>query len=385
MSGAEMTLVRMTPHMADRGHSISTLIKRGSPAINDMHRLGLKAQPQRISGKANVAAVPLLARAARQYRADIVQSSLSTASWWSGWLEHCGGPPSIGHVHGFTSAKWHRHQSHLLAVSNAVKLDLIAQGIQGDRITVLHNALAPDEFVADRDPRLVRAELGADAATPVVGTFAHLSPKKGHSDLFEAIPTVLEQLPNAQFWIVGDGSLHDELHQKAERGGFLSSVRLLGYRRDVANLMNSIDVMALPSHREPCALVYVEAALSRKPSVGCRSGGAPESVEEGETGLLAPVGDSAAMAGALLQLLTNRDYASKMGQAAYDRAVDIFGWDRFIDTLERVYEQVLDESSAFRSRSHSRIVKYAKRALAPHFAPRPFVQPHFRAACSASS
>jgi glycosyltransferase involved in cell wall biosynthesis len=348
MSGAEMQLVRMTPHMEARGHAISTVIKRGSPAVIDMHRLGLHAEPHRISGKLNPAAISRIARAARQYRADVVQSSLSTASWWSGWLERCGGPPSIGHVHGFTSAKWHRYQSHLLAVSNAVKLDLVAQGIQGDRITVLHNALAPNEFFATRDPRLVRAELGADADTPIVGTFAHLSPKKGHSELFDAIPTVVKKLPNAQFWIVGDGGMYDELHTKAKQAGFLSNIRFLGYRRDVANLMNAIDLMVLPSHREPCALVYVEAALSRKPSVGCRSGGAPESIEEGETGLLCTVGDSDAMASAILQLLTNRDYASKMGHAAYDRAIDIFGWQHFIATLERVYERVLDESAAFR-------------------------------------
>jgi glycosyltransferase involved in cell wall biosynthesis len=348
MSGAETTLVRMTPHMEARGHAISTLIKRGSPAITDMQRLGLKAQSRRISGKMNVAAISRIARAARQYRADIIQSSLSTASWWSGWLERCGGPPSIGHVHGFTSAKWHRHQSHLLAVSNAVKLDLVAQGIRGDRITVLHNALSPDEFVATRDPRLVRAEVGADADTPVVGTFAHLSPKKGHSDLLDAIPTVLRQLPNAQFWIVGDGKLYDELHKKAAQAGFLPNIRFLGYRRDVANLMNAIDLMVLPSHREPCALVYVEAALLRKPSIGCRSGGAPESIEEGETGLLCTVGDNNAMANAILQLLTNRECAANMGQAAYDRAIDMFGWQQFIATLERVYERVLDESAAFR-------------------------------------
>ena len=89
------------------------------------------------------------------------------------------------------------------------------------------------------------------------------------------MPTVLSELPNAQFWIVGEGRLWEELHHTAEATGVMQNVRFLGFRRDVANLMNAIDVMCLPSQREPCALVYVEAALSRKPSIGCRSGGAP--------------------------------------------------------------------------------------------------------------
>ena len=351
MSGAEMQLVRMTPHMIARGHDVATIIKRNSPAIAEMHRLGLAAQPRRISGKFNPFALPALARAAREHRAEIIQSTLSTASWWSGWLERFGGPPSIGHVQGFTSALWHRHQTHLLAVSNAVKQHLVNQGIPPERFTVLHNAMSPDDFYATRDPLIVRAEHGAEADTPVVGTFAHLSKKKGHFDLFAAMPAVLRELPKTQFWIVGQGKLWRELHEIAEKTGVMNNVRFLGFRRDVADLMNAIDVMALPSRREPCALVYVEAALSRKPCIACRSGGAPESIEDGQTGILVPTRDSAAIAESLLSLLTNRDRSTRMGQAAYERAVGLFGWDRFIYTLEQVYERVLDESAANRKSS----------------------------------
>jgi glycosyltransferase involved in cell wall biosynthesis len=348
MSGAEMQLVRMTPHLAARGHTIETIVKRNSPAIGEMHRLGLNALPRRVTGKFRPIALAALVRAARQHRAEIVQSTLSTASWWAGWLEKMGGPPSIGHVQGFTSAIWHRNQTHLLAVSNAVKQYLVDQGIPQERFTVLHNALSPDDFYATRDPLLVRSELGADADTPVVGTFAHLSKKKGFYDLFAAMPAVLRELPKAQFWIVGQGKLWHELHQIARDSGVMDNVRFLGFRRDVPELMNAIDVMALPSRREPCALVYVEAALSRKPCIACRSGGAPESIEDGQTGMLVPVKDSEAIAQAVLTLLTNRDQAARMGKAAYERAVGLFGWDRFIHTLEDVYERVLDETSGNR-------------------------------------
>jgi glycosyltransferase involved in cell wall biosynthesis len=348
MSGAEMQLVRMTPHITARGHAVATIIKHNSSAIGEMRRLGLAVQPRRVSGKLSAIALPALARCAREHRAEIIQSTLSTASWWSGWLERLGGPPSIGHVQGFTSAIWHRHQAHLLAVSNAVKQHLVNQGLPPERFTVLHNAMSPDDFYATRDPLIVRAEHGAEVDTPVVGTFAHLSKKKGHFDLFAAMPTVLRELPKTQFWIIGQGPLWHELHEIAERTGVMRSVRFLGFRRDVADLMNAIDVMALPSRREPCALVYVEAALSRKPCIACRSGGAPESIEDGLTGLLVPARESAAIAGSLLSLLTNRGRATGMGQAAYERALGLFGWDRFIYTLEQVYERVLDESAANR-------------------------------------
>jgi glycosyltransferase involved in cell wall biosynthesis len=341
MSGAETQVLRVTRRMRERGHTMPVLVKNGSSAVAEMRNRGFDVETARIGGKINVLALPVIARAARRHGVDLVQSNLSTASWWCGWLEAFGGPKSVGHVHGFTSASWHRRQSHLLAVSGAVRDDLIEQGIPGDRITVLWNALDASEFVPTRDPLAVRAEFGADANTPVIGTFGHLSVKKGHRELFAAMPHVLRTFPTAQFWIVGQGPLRDELEATARAGGYLDSVRLAGYRRDAADVMNALDVFCLPSHREPCALVYVEAALLGKPIVACRAGGAPESIADGETGLLAPPQQAAGIAEALLTLLENRDAARRMGQAGHDRACELFNWPRYVATLEGVYDRVL--------------------------------------------
>jgi glycosyltransferase involved in cell wall biosynthesis len=341
MSGAETQVCRLTKQMRARGHEMRILVKHDSSALEEMQRRLSDVYPARIGGKGNVFAVPKLIRIARRHRAELLQSNLSTASWWCGWAETFGGPKTIGHVHGFTSARWHRRQSHLLAVSGAVRDDLVEQGIPAERITVLHNALSPEEFTPTRDPLDVRAEFGADAKTPVVGTFAHLSEKKGYRELFGAMPRILKGAPTTQFWIMGTGALRSELEETARAGGFLNSVRFAGFRRDSADVMNAIDVLALPSRREPCALVYVEAALLAKPIVACRAGGAPESVAEGETGILVPVNDSLAIAEAVLALLENRDVARRMGQAGRDRALDIFSWAKFIATLEGVYDKVL--------------------------------------------
>jgi glycosyltransferase involved in cell wall biosynthesis len=345
MSGAEMQLVRLTRRMEARGHSMPVVVKSNSPANAEFERLGIEIDRRSISGKFNPRAYWALARATRDYRPEIIQSTLSSASWWSGWLERMGGPPTLGHVQGFTSASWHRQQSHLLAVSNAVKQDMVEQGIAADKITVLYNALAPEEFVPRRGIAEVRAELGADDDTFIVGTIAHLSEKKGYRELFAAIPQVLEQFPKTQFWVAGQGDLRGELEKQAVEQGFARQVRFLGFRRDAADLMNAIDLFALPSHREPCALVYIEAALRAKPIVACRAGGAPESIADGETGLLVPPRDAKALAEAILTLADHRNWARRMGQAGRERALDIFSWERFTNTLEGVYERMLDEAA----------------------------------------
>jgi glycosyltransferase involved in cell wall biosynthesis len=345
MSGAEMQLARLTRRMEARGHAMPVVVKSNSSANAEFERLGLAIDRRAIRGKFNPRALVALSQAVRAHRPEIVQSTLSSASWWSGWLERWGGPPSIGHVQGFTSATWHRQQRHLLAVSNAVKQHLVAQGVRAEKITVLYNALAPEEFVPRRTSAEVRAEMGADDDTLVIGTIAHLSEKKGYRELFAAIPLVLARFPGAQFWIVGQGDLRGELEQQARDGGFWPRVRFLGFRRDAADLMNALDVFALPSHREPCALVYIEAALSAKPIVACRAGGGPESIADGETGVLVPPRDATALAEAILALAENRGWSRRMGLAGRERARYMFSWERFIETLEAVYERVLEETA----------------------------------------
>ncbi|MEM9659467.1 MAG: glycosyltransferase family 4 protein, partial [Planctomycetota bacterium] len=120
-----------------------------------------------------------------------------------------------------------------------------------------------------------------------------------------------------------------------------ASVRFTGFRRDAANLMNAIDIMALPSHREPFGLVYLEAAILQKPVVACAAGGALESIAHGESGLLAPVGDEVGIAEAIGALLDNRAWAGELGRRGRERVIDLFNWNRFTRRLETVYEKVL--------------------------------------------
>jgi glycosyltransferase involved in cell wall biosynthesis len=327
--------------MQARGHLFSTIIKRSSPAVEEMRRLGLQVDDLPIGGKLNVAALAILAHRARQLRAHVVQSTLSTASWWCGWLERLGGPPSIGHVHGFTSSFWHSQQSHLIACSKAVKLDLVQKGIHADRVSVIHYGVDPNDQRRTRTEADVRAELGVDAATPVVGTFAHLSLKKGYRELVRAAELVLNHIPNAQFWCFGEGPLRKELREQAQRAGIADRFRLLGFRRDVPDLMRAVDVMCLPSHREPFGLVYIEAALAEKPVIACEAGGALEIIEHGETGFLVRPQNVPDLTQAILALLDNRDHAAKMGRRGRELALERFTWRNYVERLRQVYGRVL--------------------------------------------
>ena len=352
--------------MCDASHVVHRCVTSCNRIVRELKAEGLELESLRIGGKANLLAVPRLFRAVRRHRADVTHSHLSSASWWCGWLTQLGGPPSIGHVHGFTSAHWHNRQTHLIACSAAVKTDLIDKGIPGGRITVMHYPVDPSDQPPTRLSAHVRAEFGADAHTPIVGTFAHLSPKKGYRELVRAARLVLDRLPKAQFWCFGDGPLREEIAEQARVLGIADRFKLLGFRRDVPDLMRAVDVMCLPSHREPFGLVYVEAGLAGKPVIAC-DGGAPEVIAHGETGLLVPrpfplsasgfssvspskrfwfggpttyppAENISALAEAILTVLDNRSQAAAMGRRGRELALERYGWPKYLAQLNGLYD-----------------------------------------------
>ena len=113
--------------------------------------------------------------------------------------------------------------------------------------------------------------------------------------------------------------------------------------------MRAIDVMALPSHREPFGLVYVEAALCERPTVACDAGGAPEIVSHGETGLLIPPRNTTSISKAILELLTNKRTAAEMGRRGRQRCLDLFSWNQYVRDLRELYERVINDSVRNRS------------------------------------
>ena len=130
------------------------------------------------------------------------------------------------------------------------------------------------------------------------------------------------------------------------RLGIADRFRLFGFRRDVPDLMRAIDVMCLPSHREPFGLVYVEAALAEKPVIACDAGGAPEIIAHGETGLLVRPQNVPDLAEAILTLLDNRDHAAAMGRRGRELALDRFSWPSYLARLRDVYDRVLGREPA---------------------------------------
>jgi glycosyltransferase involved in cell wall biosynthesis len=166
---------------------------------------------------------------------------------------------------------------------------------------------------------------------PLVGNVARLAPQKDHRTLIEAARLV----PEAEFVVASDGELRGELERLADG----SRVRFLGARDDVPAVLASLDVFAFPSLFEGLCLAVIEAQAAGVPVVATPVGGIRETVVDGETGLLVPTGDPAALAGAIRRLLEDRAAAKAMAAEARRRVRERFSVETMVERTVRLYRE----------------------------------------------
>jgi glycosyltransferase involved in cell wall biosynthesis len=141
--------------------------------------------------------------------------------------------------------------------------------------------------------------------------------------------------------VVGDGDLRDDLHARAERLGLSARVHFLGARRDLGDLLASIDIFVMPSLWEGLPLSMVLAMGAGLPVVATRVAGIPEVVQDEVTGVLVPPADVPALGSALARLVADPALRRTMGAAASAFVRPRFGVDGYVAAITGLYERLL--------------------------------------------
>ena len=244
-------------------------------------------------------------------------------------------------------AEVNRLVDRIITVSAESRRSHLASGIaHPDQIVTIPNGIDASAF-ASTDPTAhapLRRQLGLAPTAPVVGTVARLSEQKGHRYLLEAWPQVRAVVPDAELLLVGDGPLRGELEQQAQALGIAGSVRFPGTRTDVPALLGLFTVAVLPSRFEGMPLFVLEAMAAGRPVVGTRVCGASEAIAEGETGLLVPPQDPAALATAVTSLLCAPAKAARMGHAGRVRLLRYYQARRMVADTCALYTTLLSRA-----------------------------------------
>ena len=203
------------------------------------------------------------------------------------------------------------------------------------RIDVISNFIDPNHY------RCVPTPMDADARDPK--TLIHISnfrAVKRVADVIRIFARVVEHV-DAVLLLVGDGPELGSATALARELGVYDHLRLVGVVDEVSPHLGKADLLLLPSETESFGLAALEAMASCVPVVASRIGGIPEVVDDGVSGVLAPVGDVEAMARGAIELLTNPARHLAFSRAARERAATVFSADRIIPQFEDLYRALL--------------------------------------------
>ena len=228
---------------------------------------------------------------------------------------------------------------HLIAVSQALGQSYERIGVPAAQISTVPNGVglrgaAPGRLSA-------RRSLGLGPDELVVMSVGRLVTMKGHRDLVDATPALLDRFPGLSVLVIGDGHLHAQLSKQAAALGVTDRVRLLGHRRDARQLLDAADVFALPSLHEGMPLAALEAMEASLPVVATQVTGSAEVVVDGETGFLVPAQDPPALSEALSVLLDDPGLRARLGAAGRRRYLAGFTRRRMAAGTLAVYSRVL--------------------------------------------
>jgi len=301
-----------------------------------------------------------LRRFIRIRRFDIVHTHSSKAGVLGRWAAYWAGAPIICHtVHGFPfhsfQKPWvrlgyraiERATGHattdLITVNRADhETALAAQLTRSARHIRIPYGIDLQRFHRNGlSPQAARVQLGLRADAPTIGTIACFKPQKELHDFLMMCAQVRESVPEIQCVVVGDGALRSRLERQRRALGLDETVRFLGWRRDIPEILTALDVFVLTSRWEGLPVAVLEAQAMGVPVVVTDTGGVRDCIENGASGFIVPIGDTESLVDRVATLLRDSHHARVMGERALAQVAERFSVDRMVKAVETMYTDAL--------------------------------------------
>lgn len=331
--GAERFFERLVPALGESGIEQRLVIRR------DERRQALLLE----SGVTDVHTLPFgnrldlvtrvgFRRLVREFAPDIVFTWMSRATMLA--------PKSPLHGHsfvhvarlgGYYDLKYYRNCDYLIGDTEAVVDYLVKNGWPAERAVYLPN------FVdAKPGKALPRGDFYVPEGAPLLLAMGRLHANKGFDTLIEA----LGHLPDAYLLLAGTGPERQALEAHAVRAGVKPRIRFLGWREDIADLLATADLFVHPARHEPLGNVILEAWAHGRPVVATAADGPRMLIEDGVTGLLAPVDQPVILAGIIRAALHDRDKLAGMAHNGARRYLKDFTRKAVVDQYRAFFAKV---------------------------------------------
>jgi glycosyltransferase involved in cell wall biosynthesis len=347
--GAEVHLHEILRRFAARGHEVTQLSSGFAGGAGEEWIDGVRVLRRGTWYDANWTLRRAYGRELRDQEFDLVIDDINKLPFFTPTFVR---PPVLAvvpHLFGsavFAEAAWplaayvYAHElfvpriyrnTDFLVISESTRSDLVSRGLPRERVRVVPVGIDLGTYCPD--PEVGKSEI------PLILHLGRIRRYKGIQALIEALPAVREKVPAAELWVIGSGPYERELERRA-RG--VAGVRLLGRRslEEVVDHLRRAWVVASASVKEGWGLTMLEANACGTPTVATRVPGLVDSVVDGETGLLVPYGDQAALAATLVRVLADEPLRRRLGEGGR-RFAGNFTWETATDQAFDLAQSVL--------------------------------------------
>lgn len=240
----------------------------------------------------------------------------------------------------------------VIANSQAIATACVNAGIENSHIRVIYNPIQLEPFAEARqfDSGAIRQELGLPDKAYVIGIVGQIQEIKGHMEFVEAASIVAAVLPQAHFVVIGDAftpelqTFKKRLLQKIEDYQLTERIHLSGYRKDVARVMQALDVLTVPSWNEPFGRVVVEGQAAGCPVIATDQGGIPELIQNGTNGILVPAKNGTHLAEAIIKLSSDTKLQESIRLAGLGNS-QRYSVQQHVDQIEAIYDSALNNQA----------------------------------------
>lgn len=236
----------------------------------------------------------------------------------------------------------------IICNSMAIARRFSKKGILPEKVKVVYNGVDLDLFNPSIDGGDIRRRFGISRDVIVVGIASRFSQDKGHDTFLQVARMIVDRYKDGIYFLIAGGAVFEEdayreakLRKMSVDMGLEERVIFTGPRTDMPRVYAAMDIVVLASYAEPCGRVLFEAMSMGKPLVATDTGGTPEIVVDGVTGILVPPHSPVHMADAIMKLIKDRDYARKIGNAGRRRVEEHFNIIKNVRQIEAIYEKVM--------------------------------------------
>jgi glycosyltransferase involved in cell wall biosynthesis len=350
--GGEQQALYLALGLQARGVEQLCVGRPGRPYVERCADAGLDAEAVEMRGEGDVLGIARLARLFERWRPDIIHMHTSHAHTLGVLACKKSG---IGRTvvsrrvdftiyRNFLRLSWFKYRfgvDRYIAISEGIKRQMVTDGIPGERIDVVHSGIDVRRFEGSvvHD---YKTEFGLPDDAVIIGDVAAFGWHKAQEFLVRAMPRILERVPSAYVFLIGDGDLRPRIEAEIRSLGLEDRILFTGFRTDVPSLIRGMDCFVMCSVLEGLCTSLLDALALGCPAVGSAVGGIPEVLVDDETGLTVPPRDPDALADAVVRVLTEPGLADRLRDAGRRHVNAGFTVDSMVEGNLGVYRRLVE-------------------------------------------